>query len=95
MGLDKVTKQPRETLRLGHEFKESMNTGDFISLVGSFTSSDAALTLADIVVSAGTQVSALVSGGVAGVDYKITALVTTSVSKEVLEHEFIVKVREL
>ena len=96
MILGRYTKQPQEVSDYDIDFTPWLRSGESLS---NASATRACLTSADtsLVVVSTTLSSAIVrvrlSGGLAGEDYKVTVL-TTSSSGRVDESEFKVKVRE-
>lgn len=99
--MDRFEKQPREHIEFAWDFSEKLQTGDSLASIISTEviefplSTGATLpVLANTVISP-TAASVMVSVGQHGKRYKLTAVVLTAVKGETLEHDFLLRVRDL
>lgn len=93
MKVGSFTKQPGERISNSITYEDSLDVGDYLETVESCAASPAGLSvnagLADT-----SRVRVWHEGGTAGVDYKVTVVVTTH-NGERFEDEIICKVREV
>jgi hypothetical protein len=90
-----LTKQPSESRIYTMDFSANLIAGETIVSVDSVTGAPSGLTIAGGIISSdGKQVQNRISGGAAGTVYKITLVVTTSLSN-VLEGEGALVVKDL
>ena len=88
-----VYKQPGETLRLGIDFSNMLQTGETVSSPAVTVSPTGGLTAESVAMSGGDIVLFTAATGTHGVDYRIQATVTSS-STEVLQADSKIYVRE-
>lgn len=77
--LPTLEKQPSESLLYDMDFVGRLDDGETITAVVSATGSPSGLTIGSASYS-GTRAQFRISGGTAGVTYKITVVITTSAS---------------
>lgn len=94
MGIPTLIKQPSENRLYTMEFSGNMAESETITGVNSVTVTPAGLTLSGSASFSGTQVTQRILGGVDGVLYKVTFIVTTSAGN-ILEGEGFLRVQDL
>jgi hypothetical protein len=91
-----LVKQPSEDRLYAMDFASMLGVGETIVTVDSVTATpdDGEISLDGAAVASGTEAQQRISGGVSGVTYKVTFVVTTS-ADNVLEGEGNLQVRNL
>jgi hypothetical protein len=99
--MDKIFKQPNETFYITFSAEDVLQDGDGISITGTSIkaySGDTDVTDsiidADSIIYTATSVAAKVKNGESGSNYKITALLATTVAEEVYEIDMLLVVRD-
>jgi hypothetical protein len=100
--LGNFIKQPAETLDYDIDYSKFLTDGDTLLATGNppvpnpldVTVSPAGLSVGPtFVINSGTYIKQWVSGGTAGVRYKITVTATSNAGR-VIQHEFVVRVKD-
>jgi len=92
--LGRWTKQPGETLAYPVDYVDWLAERPGNAIASYTVSADAGIGVASHV-KIGAIITVLLSGGTSGVSYKVTITVTTDLTQEVKESEFVVKVKEI
>ena len=93
MKVGSFTKQPGERISNSIVYEDALDVEDYLETVGSCTATPAGL-LVNAGLASSNRARVWYEGGTAGVDYKVTVVVTTH-NGERFEDEVICKVREV